>query len=69
MSNEIPNYDKWKLSSGQDDEKVFCNCDWCGGEIYEGEEYLEIQDDKIHDDCFPDYAEEHLDPRRRVAGE
>jgi hypothetical protein len=69
MSNEIPNYDKWKLASGRDDERVFCECEHCGGEIYEGEEYLEVDDCNIHEDCFDDFAKEYLDPKTKVAGE
>jgi hypothetical protein len=70
MSNEIPNYDKWKLDSGQDDEVVFCHCDHCDGEIYEGEEYLDIENGhRIHEDCYDDYAKEVLNPTIRIAGE
>jgi hypothetical protein len=63
------NYDRWKLHTPDDDLKVFCTCECCGQEIYEGEEYLEIDGDNIHEDCFDEYAKETLDPIKRVAGE
>jgi hypothetical protein len=69
MGNEIKDYDRWKLASGQDDEKVFCECEQCGGEIYEGEEYLEVDDCNIHHECFDDFAWKLLQPRFRTAGE
>jgi hypothetical protein len=62
-------YDSWKTRTPDDDLKVFCSCEWCGGEIYVGEEYIEVQGDNIHDDCFSEYAEEHLDPIRKIAGD
>jgi len=69
MRNEIKDYDKWKLHTPDNDLVVFCHCDSCGGEIYEGEEYLEIDGDNIHEDCFDEYSKEALSPVRRVAGE
>ena len=62
-------YDNWKLKSPWDDEKVFCNCEHCEEEIYEGEEYFEVDGAKIHEDCFNEYAYEILSPNRKVAGE
>ncbi len=41
-----------------DAERVFCLCDHCNGEIYEGETYYEIDGDKIHEDCFYEYCRE-----------
>lgn len=52
----IPNYDNWKLSNGQEDEKVFCSCNECGREIYVGDTYLEIMQDNVHEECLEDYA-------------
>ena len=62
-------YDEWKLHNPNDDEKVFCSCEHCSGEIYMGEEYLEIDGCNIHDNCFLEYVEESLNPIRKVAGE
>lgn len=63
------NYDKWKLKSPWDDEKVFCHCEHCDSEIYEGEEYMEVDDANVHEDCFNDYAYEVLNPIKKIAGE
>lgn len=62
-------YDEWVTRTPEDDEKIFCYCEHCDGEIYEGEEYLEVDGANIHEDCFDEHAREALDPRRRVAGE
>ena len=44
-------YDEWKLSSGQDDEKIIGYCKVCGGEIYSKFECND-KHEKIHEDCF-----------------
>lgn len=31
-------------------------CEWCGGDIVEGEEYYEFDDCYYHEDCFKDNA-------------
>lgn len=69
MNNDIPNYDSWKLSSGQEDEKVFDKCEQCGNEIYEGEEYLIAEDHNVHHECFEDFAWRLLCPIFAVASE
>lgn len=56
----IPNYDSWKLSSGQDDEIVVCNCLECDGEIYDGEEAIAVDDGLVHEECFEGYAFKQL---------
>lgn len=56
-------YDTWKLSSGQDGERVFCNCHHCDGEIYVGEEYYLIEDDRVHEGCLAEYAKDHIAER------
>ena len=66
---DLPNYDNWKLSSPNDDEKIFCECAECGGEIYVGEEVFEIDFEYIHEDCLDDYARRVLEPRRTIAGD
>lgn len=35
-------------------------CDYCGGEIYEGEEVYEIDGDVVHEDCLLDYVKENM---------
>lgn len=62
-------YDDYKLDSGQED-KVFSECDYCGGPIYVGEEYLKLQNgDYLHTDCFERYVEQLCNPKLKVAGE
>lgn len=54
------NYDQWKTSPPE--PKHYCDCDFCGDDICEGEEYLKMGNgDRIHRDCFEDYAWEQLD--------
>lgn len=48
------------------EDKVFCYCDYCGGEIYEGEDIYEIDGDIIHEDCLLDYAKDKLAVRREA---
>ena len=58
--NGIPNYDSWKLSSGRDDEKIFCHCGQCSREIYNGEGYFTIDDNRICEDCLEEYVKDKI---------
>lgn len=63
-------YDYWKLSNGLESEKVFCSCEECGGEIYIGDEYIELlSGTKLHADgsCYEYYVENLLETNRKVA--
>lgn len=65
-------YDDWKLDDNTDGEKIFCNCYECSGEIYEGEDYIELNNGvKLHTEgeCFERYTEDYFNPKNRVAGE
>lgn len=62
-------YDKWKTDTPDNYLKTFCYCEVCGGEIYVGDEYLEVEGNNIHEDCFDEYAKIALNPIRKVAGE
>lgn len=62
-------YDRWKLDTPDNHLKIFCHCKHCGGEIYVGDEYLEVEGNNIHEDCFDEYARNALDPIIRIAGE
>lgn len=42
------------------EDVVFAMCDHCGGEIYEGEEYYDIDGQYIHEDCLRDFAEDYF---------
>ena len=49
------------------EDRIFTHCDYCGGEIYEGEDYYNIDDKRIHDDCIYDYCRELYSSNRRIA--
>lgn len=42
------------------EDKVFAVCDYCGGEIYEGETYYDIDRKNIHVDCLRDFASDYF---------
>jgi hypothetical protein len=65
----MDSYDSWKLHNGIDDKKVVCKCDSCKEDICEDEEILYIDGDKIHEECFYDYAWKVLSPSRTYAGD
>lgn len=62
-------YDLWKTRTPEDNEVIFCYCEYCDGEIYEGEEYWHVEDVSIHEDCFIDYIYKSFRPIKRTAGE
>lgn len=52
-----PGYDEWKTNTPWNDSKVAFECDHCGQDIYVGDEYVDTtQGDKIHGDCFDEFA-------------
>ena len=46
------------------EDVIFAECDHCGGEIYEGETYYEIDGQYIHEDCLRDFAEKYFADRK-----
>ena len=62
MLDKVPDY---HLDPPED--RVFAMCDYCGREIYEGEEYYEIEGDRIHEDCFDEYIREEYSDCRKEA--
>lgn len=42
------------------EDKVFCQCDKCGGDIYVGEDYFDFYGDIICDDCKDSYIKENF---------
>lgn len=46
---------------------VFDYCDMCGGEIYKGEEFYDIENQCICEDCLHDFADEYFESYRREA--
>ena len=51
------------------DGKVTAECDLCGKEIYEGEEYYRINGESVCSDCLETYAIRLLTPFRLRGGE
>lgn len=51
------------------EDKVICYCAECDGEIYQGQECLEVEGEIIHDHCFEDFARQKLEPKTKYAGE
>lgn len=66
--NDIPNYDSWKLESGLEDEELYCMCDHCAGEIYNGEYVYKGDDFTVHEDCFFEFAVLYLGAKNKQVG-
>lgn len=49
------------------EEKIFATCDYCDGDIYDGEIYYDIDGDKIHEDCFVEYCRNIFSDCRKEA--
>lgn len=49
------------------EDVVFATCDHCGGEIYEGEEFYDIDGEFIHEDCLHDWARFMFTINKRTA--
>ncbi len=41
------------------EEEVYCSCSWCGAEIMYGDDYYDLDDEKVCSDC--------MDWKRRTA--
>lgn len=61
---DIPNYDSWKLSSGQEQLKVVLKCDHCDEEIFEGEEYFLLDGESLRSECIEGYVKNSLAERK-----
>lgn len=42
------------------ENKIYGTCDFCGGEIYEGETIYSIDGQCIHEDCLHDFARSYF---------
>lgn len=42
------------------EDKVFCQCEKCGGDIYVGEDYYDFDGDVVCEECHRDYVKEHF---------
>lgn len=47
---------------------IFDHCGYCGGEIYEGETYYDIDGKSVHADCLSDFASNYFADRVKEAG-
>ena len=54
----------YKLEPSED--KIFCYCAHCGGEVYEGEGIYNFDSDLIHEYCLGDYFEGFKSTAERV---
>jgi formylmethanofuran dehydrogenase subunit E len=50
----------------EQEEKVFCKCDRCGGDIYVMEDYYDFDGDIVCQECFRPYVNRYF---RRCAEE
>lgn len=59
---DLPGYDRWKTRV-PNDPPVVRQCDYCGDDLYDGQEaLLLITGDIICEECFYDYARKELQP-------
>ena len=64
-----PDCDRYLLSLATD-ERVVDLCDYCSGEIYEGQEvYMTSDSDIVHTDCFVEFSIFKLDAMKVDAKE
>ena len=42
------------------EDKPIAYCDYCGGEIYEGETVYTVDGQLIHEDCLHDFADDYF---------
>jgi hypothetical protein len=59
-------FDSWYTTPPE--ARIVCECDCCGGEIYEGEDIYEIDSDVLHVDCFIDWCFKYFNPQANTAG-
>ena len=60
----MDSYDLWKTTEPERDSK--CKCVYCGCELYECEEYYDIEGEILCEDCARGWLDEH---RRTVTYE
>ena len=51
------------------EEKLFHECDGCGDDIYYGDEYYEIGDEIVCEDCIGEYLYDAYAPEHRKVAE
>lgn len=49
--------------------REICRCSRCGGELYCGQTYYEVEGHRLCEDCLAQFAAELLRPYLRIAGE
>ena len=58
-----------RLRLDPQEAKVYLNCDNCGGEIYEGQEYYECEMGDLCEKCFDKMQEDEKAECERIAGD
>lgn len=69
MKFSMPNYDNWKLTTPESNEKIAHFCEYCGTPIYVGEEFLGTDEGRVHEDCFDEFAWQVMGVHRETAEE
>ena len=57
----------WGISNDRQQAAVFAYCGLCGGEIYLGQLYYEMDDRLLCPECLPEYAKSYFLSRQRTA--
>ena len=67
---DFDNYiENQRLKTDLQEKRVMYNCDECGGEIYEGNEFYNLEGYNLCEDCFDKTQLEEKEEHRLVAGE
>jgi len=61
--------ERQRLELDPQEQPVFCCCDDCGCEIYEGEEYFNTESGFLCENCFDEYIANIRADCARIAGE
>lgn len=58
-----------RLRNDPQEAKVYFNCDNCGAEIYEGQEYYDCEAGYLCEECFDEDQEMYKQSCERIAGD
>ena len=54
----MDSYDRWKLDPPEPKES-HCKCAWCGEELFFDDEYWELDDEILCEDCAEKWLDNH----------
>ena len=57
-NESMDSYDKWKTTP-PDSATTKCKCAWCGEELYFDDEYWELDDEILCEDCADKWLDNH----------